>query len=176
MTRSQTEKLTLCAVFTALAMILSYVESLVPYFFAVPGMKLGLTNLVVVYALYLFGTREAFIINVIRIVLVGFMFGNAFSIVYSLAGGVLSFLSMLLTKRSGKFSMTGVSMTGGVFHNIGQIIVAVLVLKNFSITWYLPPLMISGLVTGFLIGIVSFETLKRTKQLYGAKNDRILKG
>ncbi len=169
MTRSQTEKLTLCAVFTALAMILSYVESLVPYFFAVPGMKLGLTNLVVVYALYLFGNKEAFIINVIRIVLVGFMFGNAFSIVYSLAGGVLSFAAMSVMKRSGKFSMMGVSMAGGVFHNIGQIIVAIIVLKSFSISWYLPPLMISGLVTGFLIGIVSFETLKRTKVLFGAK-------
>lgn len=127
----RTKKVTLCAVFAALAMILSYVESLVPYFFAVPGMKLGLTNLLVVYALYLFGAKEAFVINFIRILLVGFMFGNTFSIIYSLAGGVLSFAAMYLGKKSGVLSMIGVSMTGGVFHNVGQIIVAVLVLKAF---------------------------------------------
>ena len=169
MIRWQTEKIALCAVFTALAMILSYVESLVPYFFAVPGMKLGLTNLVVVYALYLFGSKEAFVINMIRIVLVGFIFGNAFSIIYSLAGGILSFISMFLMKKNERFSIIGVSMTGGVFHNVGQILVAILVVKSFSISWYLPPLMVSGLITGFLIGLISNETLKRTKGLYGVK-------
>ena len=169
MIRSRTEKLAACAVFVALAMILSYVESLVPYFFAVPGMKLGLTNLVVVYTLYLFGNKEAFIINIVRIILVGFMFGHAFSIVYSMAGGILSFVVMYFLKKTNEFSVMGVSMVGGVFHNVGQILVAALVLKSFSISWYLPPLMISGLITGFLIGIISNETMKRTVKLFREK-------
>lgn len=169
MIRSRTEKLAACAVFVALAMILSYVESLVPYFFAVPGMKLGLTNLVVVYTLYLFGNKEAFIINIVRIILVGFMFGHAFSIVYSMAGGILSFVVMYFLKKTNGFSVMGVSMAGGVFHNVGQILVAALVLKSFSISWYLPPLMISGLITGFLIGIISNETMKRTVKLFREK-------
>ena len=91
------------------------------------------------------------------------------SIIFGMAGGVLCVIVMSLLKHIGIFSVMGVSMAGGVFHNIGQIIVAIIVLKSFSISWYLPPLMISGLVTGFLIGIVSFETLKRTKVLFGAK-------
>ncbi|MCR4746021.1 MAG: Gx transporter family protein [Lachnospiraceae bacterium] len=169
MIRSRTEKLAACAVFVALAMILSYVESLVPYFFAVPGMKLGLTNLVVVYTLYLFGNKEAFIINIVRIILVGFMFGHAFSIIYSMAGGILSFVVMYFLKKTNGFSVMGVSMAGGVFHNVGQILVAALVLKSFSISWYLPPLMISGLITGFLIGIISNETMKRTAKLFREK-------
>lgn len=169
MIRSRTEKLAACAVFVALAMILSYVESLVPYFFAVPGMKLGLTNLVVVYTLYLFGNKEAFIINIVRIILVGFMFGHAFSIIYSMAGGILSFVVMYFLKKTNGFSVMGVSMAGGVFHNVGQILVAALVLKSFSISWYLPSLMISGLITGFLIGIISNETMKRTAKLFREK-------
>ncbi|MCR5778826.1 MAG: Gx transporter family protein [Lachnospiraceae bacterium] len=161
MRQLRTNKVALCAVFTALAMILSYVESMIPNFFPAPGMKLGLTNLLVVFALYCWSAKEAIVINIMRIFLVGFLFGNPYSIAYSLSGCILSFLVMLLLKKTGKFSVVGISMAGGVFHNVGQIIIAYLIVSNFAIVSYLPLLIIGGLITGFLIGILSGEMLKR---------------
>lgn len=145
----------------ALAMVFSYVESRIPVFFAVPGMKLGLTNLVVLTALYRQGERAAFGINLVRIVLTAFTFGNMSAMIYSLAGGCLSYLVMILCKRSGKFSMAGVSIAGGVAHNIGQILVAIFVLETAQLVYYLPFLLIAGTAAGFVIGIVGSEVLKR---------------
>ncbi|MCR5526964.1 MAG: Gx transporter family protein [Lachnospiraceae bacterium] len=167
MTQLRTERIAVGAVFTALALILSYVESMIPVIFPVPGMKLGLTNLLIVFALYYWDGKQAFVINVMRILLVGFLFGNAFSIVYSLCGGVLSFIIMMLMKRSGKFSMVGVSMAGGIFHNVGQLIAAIIAVSNTKLIYYLPPLLVSGVVTGFLIGILSSEIYKRIKKIRG---------
>lgn len=148
-------------VFTAFALIVGYIESLIPFFFGVPGMKLGLTNIVILIALYAMGAREALILNVARIVLVGFLFGNLSSIAYSLAGGLLSLAVMALLKKSGRFSVGGVSIAGGVSHNIGQLIVAILVVNTSSLAYYLPALLAAGVVTGFLIGLISGEVLKR---------------
>ena len=161
MRRLRTNKVALCAVFTALAMILSYVESMIPNFFPAPGMKLGLTNLLVVFALYCWSPKEALVINVMRIFLVGFLFGNPYSIAYSLAGCILSYFVMLLLKKTNKFSVVGISMAGGVFHNVGQIIVAYMVVANFGLVSYLPFLIVGGAITGFLIGILSDEMLRR---------------
>ena len=147
--------------FTALALIFSYVESLIPISFGIPGVKLGLANLVTVVILYRMGFREGFLLSVTRVVLAGFMFGNLFSIVYSLAGGLLSLCVMAFLKRTDKFSVIGVSVAGGVSHNIGQLLVAVVVLESLSIANYLPVLVFSGMVTGFVIGIVSSELMKR---------------
>lgn len=147
--------------FTALAMIFGYVEAILPISIGIPGVKLGLANLVVVFALYRLRPLEAFWINVVRIILVSFMFGNLSMMIYSLAGGVLSFAVMALLKKSRKFSIYGVSVAGGVFHNVGQLIVAMLVLETASLVYYGPVLLISGLVTGLLIGIVAQEVLKR---------------
>lgn len=137
--------------FTALAMIFGYVEAILPISIGIPGVKLGLANLVVVFALYRLRPLEAFWINVVRIILVSFMFGNLSMMIYSLAGGVLSFAVMALLKKSRKFSIYGVSVAGGVFHNVGQLIVAMLVLETASLVYYGPVLLISGLVTGLLI-------------------------
>ena len=147
--------------FLALALVCSYVESLIPFYFGVPGVKLGLTNIVVVLMLYCIGTREALAVSVGRILLAGFLFGNLFSILYSLAGGLLSFLVMWLIKHTGKFGVLPVSVSGGLFHNIGQICVAALVVENYNIFYYLPLLLIAGAVTGFLIGVAAQELILR---------------
>ena len=148
-------------VFTALALIFSYVESLIPINFGIPGVKLGLANLITLIALYKMSVKEAFLISIARVVLSGFIFGNLFAILYSLAGGLLSLTIMTWFKRSNKFSIYGISMAGGVFHNVGQLMMAILVVESVTIAGYLPVLLVSGLITGLVIGVVSGETLKR---------------
>ncbi len=152
-------------VFTALALIFSYVETLIPIHLGIPGVKLGLANLIIVITLYKMGVKEAYILSVVRVVLAGFIFGNMFSILYSMAGGLLSLTVMIFLKKTDKFSVMGVSMAGGVFHNIGQLIMAAIVLESLSITYYLPVLLISGVLTGFLIGFIVNEMLKRLVKL-----------
>lgn len=148
-------------VFTALALIFSYVESLIPINFGIPGVKLGLANLITLIALYKMSVKEAFLISIARVILSGFIFGNLFAILYSLAGGLLSLAIMTWFKRSNKFSIYGISMAGGVFHNVGQLMMAILVVESVTIAGYLPVLLVSGLLTGLVIGVVSGETLKR---------------
>lgn len=147
----------------ALAFILSYIESLFPLSLAIPGIKLGLANLVVVTALYSMGARDALILSLLRILLVGFTFGNLSMMLYSLAGGLLSWLMMTIFRKIGFFSMTGVSIIGGIAHNIGQIGVAILVVETFDIAYYLPFLMIAGVITGAVIGILGAMISKRVR-------------
>lgn len=148
-------------VFTALALIFSYVETLIPFNLGIPGVKLGLANLIIVVALYKMRLSEAYLLSVVRVLLAGFIFGNYFSIIYSLAGGLLSLTVMALLKKWGGFSLQGISIAGGVFHNIGQLIVAAVVVETFSVTYYFPVLLIAGLLTGLVIGIVAEMMLKR---------------
>ena len=148
-------------VFTALALIFSYVETLIPVNLGIPGVKLGLANLIIVVALYKMRLSEAYLLSVVRILLAGFIFGNYFSIIYSLAGGLLSLTVMALLKKWGGFSLHGISIAGGVFHNIGQLIVAAVVVETFSVTYYFPVLLVAGLLTGLVIGIVAEMMLKR---------------
>ena len=152
------KKVALLGVFLALALICSYIESLIPFYFGVPGMKLGLTNIVVVLLLYFYGTKEALAVSFMRILLAGFMFGNAFSILYSLAGGLLSLFVM-----AGWFHMIAVSICGGITHNLGQILVAMVVVKNYYIFGYFPFLFVGGWITGLLIGLLAQEIYTRTK-------------
>ena len=148
-------------VFTALALIFSYVETLIPINFGIPGVKLGLANLIIVIALYKMRLREVYLLSIVRVLLSGFIFGNYFSIIYSLAGGLLSLTVMAVFKRKDGFSIMGISIAGVVFHNVGQLIVAMLVVETFSVAYYVPVLLIAGMITGLLIGIVSNEMLKR---------------
>lgn len=148
-------------VFTALALIFSYVETLIPINFGIPGVKLGLANLIIVIALYKMRLREVYLLSIVRVLLSGFIFGNYFSIIYSLAGGLLSLTVMAVFKRKDGFSIMGISIAGGVFHNVGQLIVAMLVVETFSVAYYVPVLLIAGMITVLLIGIVSNEMLKR---------------
>lgn len=161
MTRSQ--KISYCAVFTALAMIFSYVEAILPINFGVPGMKLGLANLVIVAGLYYLNEKDVLIISVTRILLMGLLFGNGMSLIYSLTGGMLSYLIMILMKKKTNLSVLMISIGGGITHNIGQLIAASLVVSNFHIFYYFPALLIAGTITGLLIGIVSERILKILK-------------
>lgn len=154
-------KVAYMGVFLALALICSYVESLIPISFGIPGVKLGLTNIVVVLMLYCIGAKEALAVSVCRIVLAGFLFGNLFSILYSLAGGLLSFLIMWAVKRTGKLGILPVSVCGGIFHNIGQLAVAALVVENYNVFYYLPVLLLAGAATGLSIGVVAQELIIR---------------
>ena len=147
-----------------LAFIFSYIETLIPFTFAVPGIKLGLANIVVMVGLYLLGEKDAFLLSVVRIVLVGFTFGNLSMMMYSLGGGMLSYLVMVIAKRTGLFSMKGVSILGGVFHNVGQIMVAMVVLETKQLIYYLPPLMVAGTVTGFFVGLLGTMITERIKK------------
>ena len=152
-------------VFTALALLFSYIESLIPFHIGIPGVKLGLANLIIVIALYKMNARQAVLLSVTRIVLAGFLFGNLFSILYSLAGGMLSLIVMILLKKQNGFSVMGVSVAGGVFHNVGQLVIAMLVTESLNLFYYVPVLMISGLITGIFIGIIANEMLKRLRRL-----------
>lgn len=147
--------------FTALALIFSYVESMIPFHIGIPGVKLGLANLIVVVALYKMGTEEAYALSVARIVLSGFLFANLFSIIYSLAGGMLSLTVMVFLKKKGWFSVYGVSLAGGVMHNVGQLLIAMLIVETFSVSYYLPVLLVAGAITGLVIGILAEAMLKR---------------
>lgn len=159
--RNRKNKAAVFGVFTALALIFSYVEFLIPVNFGIPGAKLGLANLVIVIVLYKTDWKEALLLSVVRIILAGFLFGNLFGILYSLAGGILSLAVMALLKRTGAFSVIGVSMAGGVSHNVGQLIMAMLVVETYAVGYYLPVLLIAGLITGTVIGIAGREMLKR---------------
>lgn len=150
----KTRKIALYGMLAALALILSWAESLVPPFFAVPGMKLGLTNIVVLTALYLMDTKSAVLINFVRIALVAALFGSGASFLYSLAGALLSAAVMILLKKTSRFGIMGVSAAGGVAHNVGQILVAMAVLETASIGWYLMILWLTGLVSGVLVGLL----------------------
>ena len=162
----KTRKIAYLGVFLALALILSYVESLIPFYFGIPGVKLGLTNLIVVVMLYCTGTKEAFGVSVARILLAGFLFGNLFSLLYSLAGGVLSFIVMCLLKKTGRFHVISVSVTGGISHNLGQLIAAAFVVETYDIFYYMPFLLIAGVATGFVIGMLAQEFILRFEKQF----------
>lgn len=148
-------------VFVALALIFSYIETLIPFQIGIPGVKLGLANLVIVIALYRMPVGEVYLLSGVRVVLTGFLFGNLMSILYSLAGGILSLTVMWGMKRIRSVSILGVSIAGGVFHNVGQLLAAVLMVETYGVFSYLPVLLISGLLTGFVIGLAAGEMLKR---------------
>ncbi len=160
-----TKKTAFLGMFTALALITSYVESQVPFYFGAPGIKLGLANLVTVVILYRGTWEDAALVSALRILLGGFLFGNLFSILYSFAGAIVSFLVMLLLKKAKGFSIVGVSVAGGVFHNLGQIVAAVFLMENGSVMYYFPVLMVAGIITGTLIGIGSREVLRRIPEM-----------
>lgn len=148
--------------FLAVALILSYVESLIPISIGIPGIKLGLPNAVVVLLLYdqdNAGVKEAALVNGLRIVLSGFLFSNLYAIIYALSGAVFSMTAMLIGKKPNCFSVVGVSVLGGVFHNIGQIIVAMFVVETFAVSYYVPVLIIAGTLTGALLGLIVMELI-----------------
>ena len=148
------KKTAILGMYLAFSMILSYIETLIPLPIPIPGVKLGLTNLAIILLLYLHGFKEAFIINLMRIILTGFLFTNLSMILYSLAGGILSLLCMVYAKRSEHFSLQCVSLIGGITHNIGQMCVAYITVRTYGILYYVPFLLLAGSVTGWVIGML----------------------
>ena len=146
-------------IFIALAMIFSYLEFLIPINIGIPGIKLGLANLVIVTGLYYMKLLDVCIISLVRILLSALLFGNLMSLIYSLAGGALSLVIMIILKKTGRFSIVGVSMAGGVLHNTGQILAAMLATSVPVIAYYLPVLMIAGLITGFIMGFIAGQIM-----------------
>jgi heptaprenyl diphosphate synthase len=151
----------LTGLLAALALIFSYVEALVPFNAGVPGIKLGLANLVPLIILYRLDARYAAAANLIRVALAGLLFTGLFAALYSLSGCIVSFLAMWLLKKTNLFSVLGVSMAGGVFHNLGQILIAAVLISSLKIFVYFPVLIISGVISGTIIGVVAFLILKR---------------
>ena len=151
----RTKRLALSAILAALAMILSYIEALIPMPVPIPGIKLGLANLIIVIAIYRLGFKYAFIINCVRILTAGLLFTGLFGVIYSFAGGVLSILLMYALYKTKLFSIVGISMAGGVAHNLGQLITACLIMSNIRLMSYFAVLLFSGMISGILIGIAA---------------------
>ena len=153
-----TKKISLTALFTAFAVVLSYIESFIPIT-GIPGVKIGLANFAIMLALYLLGYKEAILINILRIIIIGAMFGNLFGILFSISGALISFCVMAISKKI-------IAILGGVSHNIAQLIIAGFVVETYSVVIYIPVLMISGLITGAVIGILSDIVIKRINTVF----------
>ena len=157
----ETKRVVHMGMLIALAMILSFIESQIPAFIAIPGMKIGLANIAIVFALYTLGFRNALVVSLIRVVLSALLFGSVVSLAYSLAGALLSLAGMALLRKSTLFGVVGVSVSGAVLHNLGQIGVAWLILKTQALVYYLPFLLFSAVAGGVVIGAVAAVVIKR---------------
>ena len=161
----KTKKVAFLGMCIALSMILSFVESQIPPLMAVPGVKMGLPNIVMVFMLYKIGAKETAIVSILRVILVGILFGTPLSMIYSLVGAALSLIGMILLKKTNLFAPITVSVAGGILHNIGQIVTACLVMETAQIAYYLPVLLISGTIAGILIGLTAAMILKRLDKM-----------
>lgn len=159
----KTKKLTALAITISFAMILSYLESRIPAFVAIPGVKIGFANIAIIFALYKFGAKEAAIVSIIRIILVATLFASPISMIYSLAGGVLSLLAMILLRRFTPLNEITISVCGGVLHNVGQIAMASIMLETNVVIYYLPFLLLSGILAGIAVGVAAGILIKRIK-------------
>lgn len=169
MRNQHTRKLTFLALTISFAMILSFIESRIPAFTAIPGVKVGLANIAVIFTLYKFGVYEAIVVSLLRVVLVSMLFGNPQSFLFSVAGAVLSLTVMILLKKLVRAPEVVVSVSGGIMHNIGQIIMASIVLGTNVVAYYLPFLLLSGTLAGVVVGVASATLIKKVKL------DKILK-
>jgi len=157
----RTHNMALIALLASLALIFSYVEAIIPYNPGIPGIKLGIANIVTVIALYELSAKHAAAVNGIRIVVAGLLFNGLFGMIYSLAGATCSLIGMILLKKTDKFSIAGVSMAGGVLNNLGQLLIAALLLEDVRIFMYFPVLLISGTVCGIVIGLAAHVIRQR---------------
>ena len=169
MRNQHTRKLTFLALTISFAMILSFIESRIPAFTAIPGVKVGLANIAVIFTLYKFGVYEAIVVSLLRVILVSMLFGNPQSFLFSVAGAVLSLTVMILLKKLVRAPEVVVSVSGGIMHNIGQIIMASIVLGTNVVVYYLPFLLLSGTLAGIVVGVASATLIKKVKL------DKILK-
>lgn len=153
--------MTLTAILTVIALMFSYVEAMIPVTLGIPGFKLGFANIMIIISLYALDARYAFAVNLTRIFMSALLFGTPFSMLYSLAGGMISLTVMCILKKTGLFSVIGVSMAGGVFHNLGQLLVAAAAVSNLRMFIYFPVLVFTGIATGIGTGIISYAVLRK---------------
>ena len=158
---NNTRRLTTLSITIAVAMVLSYLESLIPVFVAIPGIKVGLANVAVIFTLYKLGDKEAIIISLIRVALISMLFGNAATFLYSIAGAIFSLLLMIILKRFSPLHTVAVSVVGGVAHNLAQICVASLLLRTDVLIYYLPFLLLSGIIAGIAVGVTGAILVER---------------
>ena len=158
---NRVRKMTLLALTVSFALILSFIESRVPAFVAIPGIKVGLANIAVIFTLYKLGLKEAITVSVIRVVIVSMLFGSPVSLMYSAAGALLSICSMVILKKLTQLTEIAVSVAGGVMHNVGQITMASILLDTNVVVYYLPFLILSGTVAGIAVGVASAILIKR---------------
>ena len=156
----KTRDIALYGLLITFGLIMSYVEAQIPAFFAVPGMKLGLANVAVLLSLYLIGHKAALLINLLRVVIAGLLFGSGISLAFSTAGAICSWCGMVLLKKGG-FRTVTVSIVGGLLHNVGQILVAMIVLSTSQVVWYFVALWLSGMASGAVIGVLGGLLVKR---------------
>ena len=161
--KQKTKRIALMGLLVAAAFVLSWLEHLIPISASVPGVKIGLANLVTVFALYKLRVHEAYFVSVLRVLLASFAFSGLFAGLYALSGALLSLTVMLLMKKIGVFSTVGISICGGVSHNLAQIALACIVSMTPSLVYYLPFLVLSGSLSGALIGLVGALAVKRIK-------------
>ncbi|MDO4965474.1 MAG: Gx transporter family protein [Lachnospiraceae bacterium] len=166
----KTRKIAYLGLLVSLGMIFSYVESLLPFNFGIPGVKLGIANIVTVLTLYLYSYKEAYIVSVLRVMLMALLFANLFSLIYSLCGALISLSMMILAKRFNKLSIVGVSIVGGVFHNIAQLFIAVIIVNQLKISYYGPILIMSGLFTGAIVGFIASMMKNKLKHMFDYGN------
>ena len=163
MRNKKTLQLTTMAFVIAFAMILSFVESRIPTFVAIPGVKVGLANIAVIFTLYKLGVKEAITVSIIRVLLISMLFGSPVSLIYSISGATLSLATMILLKKLTPLTEVTISVTGGVMHNVGQIAAASFMLSTNVVIHYLPFLLVSGTIAGVVVGIASAILIKRIK-------------
>ncbi len=160
--RNKTRKTAFLGVVTAISMVLSYLEAILPPLYAaIPGIKVGLPNIVIIFILYRFSFKEAGAVSIVRVLLTALLFGNAMTLAYSTGGAVLSIVLMAVAKRTDKLSCVGVSIIGGIAHNLGQIIVAVFLLNSTQIMYYMLVLLLTGTAAGVAIGLIGSVLIKK---------------
>lgn len=164
---SKASNITRLAMLTAIALLCGYIEYLIPFNFGIPGIKLGLANLITVYALYDLGYKDAFIVNISRIILTSLLFGSFYSFFYSLIGGMLSLTCMWIFKKLDFFYILGVSIIGGITHNLGQLLLAIFIVRELKVAYYTPVLLLSGTITGALMGILTQLVYSRVSGIKG---------
>lgn len=151
---------------TSVALVLAYLEAILPPIYtAVPGIKMGLPNIAIIFVLYRFGFKEAMTVSAIRLAIVTLLFGNFMTLAYSVSGAVLSLAIMGILKKTEKFSCVGVSVTGAVFHNLGQILMAIFLFETLQLGYYMIVLTVTGTVAGVLIGTGGSILIKRTEKI-----------
>lgn len=163
--REQTQRIALSGLLVALMLVLGFVESLIPVAAGIPGIKLGLSNGVLIFAVYILGIPTAFVLMALKVVLSGLMFGGVSAMMYAMAGGVLSMIAMALLSRVKGIHPIVVSMVGGVMHNVGQVGLAMIMLNTPKLLYYMAVLMIVGLICGAVTGVCADTVMKHLKKI-----------